>query len=260
MQKIKLKIIRILIIVAGIFIIAGIFLIVYFYQKKTVEKKIGVAEIQEESFQQVVSSPKTIISDRAINEKKEAELPAQFLLSVPFASQAPLGDWSEPYENACEEASIIMVKHYFNSQSLSKDQMKSEVDSSVVWQIDNWGEHLDLSAEKTLELSKNYFNLSGEVISNYSAKDIKKQISSGYPIIAPTAGRKLGNPNFRGAGPEYHMLVIIGYDDSRGIFITNDPGTRKGEKYVYKYETLLFAISGPKEDMGKKVIVLTKSN
>ena len=246
--------------ILGLLVIAGIFLIVYYYQKKLVEKNFGTSEIPEENFQQVVADQKTTISDRSVSEKKEVGLPAQFLLSVPFVPQAPYGDWAEPYENACEEASIIMVKRYLNDQSLSKDQMKSEIDSSVSWQIENWGSHFDLDAEKTLQLANDYFNLSGEVLTNYSIEEIKKKIASGYPIIAPSAGRKLGNPNFRGAGPEYHMLVIIGYDDSRGIFITNDPGTRKGEKYVYKYDILLSAISGPKEDMEKAVIVLTRSN
>jgi hypothetical protein len=36
------------------------------------------------------------------------------------------------------------------------------------------------------------------------------------------------------------MLVIVGYD-SNG-FITNDPGTRKGEGYRYSFATLMAAI------------------
>jgi len=54
------------------------------------------------------------------------------------------------------------------------------------------------------------------------------------------------------------MIVIIGWDDEKGIFITNDPGTRKGKSYVYKYQTVLDAISGPKENMEKAVVVLEK--
>jgi hypothetical protein len=191
-------------------------------------------------------------------EEKEVQLPASYLLSAQFASQAPFGDWSQPYQDACEEASIIITKHYLESKGLTKDEMKTEIDQSVNWQKEKWGVHKDLDAQMTLLLARQYFGLNGKVLAGYDTALIKKYISSGTPVIAPTAGRKLGNPNFTGTGPEYHMLVIIGYDDARGIFITNDPGTRKGEKYIYKYQTLLDAVSGPNENMTKELIVLKK--
>lgn len=183
-------------------------------------------------------------------------LPSKKLLQVAFAAQAPFGDWSEPYENACEEASIITVEHYLKDQGLSKSEMKTEIDVSVDWQIKNWGQHVDLNASETLKLATDYFKLRGKLIESVTAQAIKQEIVAGYPVIVPTAGRKLGNPNFRGAGPEYHMLVIKGYDDNQGVFITNDVGTRKGESYIYKYDVLMNAISGPREDMEKTVLVL----
>jgi hypothetical protein len=65
---------------------------------------------------------------------------------------------------------------------------------------------------------------------------------SGKLVIIPAAGRLLGNPNFSGQGPIYHMLVVRGFDNKTGEFITNDPGTRKGEGYRYKYSVLINAI------------------
>ena len=38
------------------------------------------------------------------------------------------------------------------------------------------------------------------------------------------------------------MLVIIGFDDKTGEFITNDPGTKRGAEFRYKYKILLNAI------------------
>lgn len=191
------------------------------------------------------------------NETAESPvIPTKKLLNVAFASQAPFGDWSEPYESACEEASIIMVERFLKNQILSKDQMKAEIDAAVAWQIQTWGGHNDLNADATLKLAQDYFKLSGQVIANPTVDDIKKLIANNQPVIVPAAGRKLGNPNFRGAGPEYHMLVVIGYDDENGIFVTNDPGTRKGESYIYKYDTIIQAISGPREDMVKELVVL----
>ncbi|MBU1911108.1 hypothetical protein KKG16_01695, partial [Patescibacteria group bacterium] len=79
---------------------------------------------------------------------------------------------------------------------------------------------------------------------------IKEELIKGNPIIIPAAGRDLDNPYFSGEGPWYHMLVIKGYDKKR--FITNDPGTRRGEGYKYEYSVLLNAVhdwTGIKEDI-----------
>ena len=55
------------------------------------------------------------------------------------------------------------------------------------------------------------------------------------------------------------MLVIIGYDHND--FITNDPGTRRGQEYRYNQDVLLNAIhnwTGIKEEtyLGKKVMMV----
>lgn len=245
-------------VILGLIIIAGIFFLVYFVQSKQKKSAVDIPAVtidQTNVFNQGSGSTTT-----EITKEPEAEpaTPTKYLLKVAFQSQAPFGDWSEPYENACEEAAIIIAEHYLQNKSLSKEQMKSEIDASVAWQMANWGKHSDLDADQTLKLAEDYFHLSGKVVGNYSLGDIKKYISLGVPALAPTEGQMLGNPNFRGAGPEYHMIVLIGYDDLQGIFITNDPGTRKGEKYIYKYQTVLDAISGPKKSMEKAVIILSK--
>jgi hypothetical protein len=238
--------------------IAGLFLIIYHLQFRVENEAAN--EVEPLSFDKIAEIEESNIVDGVPVEEKKPEvvLPSRFLLEVPFQSQAPYGDWSQPYQDGCEEASIVMVGRYFGNRSLTKEEMKSEIDSSVDWQIKNWGGHFDLDAEETLKLAKEYFNLSGGVVRNYDLDILKKYISEGTPIIAPTAGRMLENPNFTGEGPEYHMLVIVGYNDNQGVFIVNDPGTRKGESYIYKYQTVLNAISGPGIDMEKSVIVLEK--
>ena len=252
------KNIKLWFIVLGVVAIASVFLVVYFLQSRSKNKLAGISETSIDQTEVFNQSSGSGLSTVKTQEEEVRQLPGSFLLSVPFQSQAPFGDWSQPYQDGCEEAAIIIVEHYLDSSSLSKDQMKSEIDDAVAWQMANWGTHADLDADQTLTLAQNYFKLSGQVVRNYQLEDLKKYISSGLPIIAPTAGRQLGNPNFRGAGPEYHNIVIIGYDDSQGIFITNDPGTRNGKSYVYKYQTVLDAVSGPKEDLEKAVVLLNK--
>jgi uncharacterized protein YvpB len=69
---------------------------------------------------------------------------------------------------------------------------------------------------------------------------IKDELANGRPVIVGAAGKILPNPNFRNGGPNYHMLVVIGYD--KNGFITNDPGTRKGQDFRYSFSDLFNAI------------------
>ena len=89
---------------------------------------------------------------------------------------------------------------------------------------------------------------------------MKSALANGSPIIVPAAGRELANPNFTGAGPLYHMLVVRGYTDS--TFVTNDPGTRNGNGYVYKQKIIMDAMGdwngGDPANGAKVVIVVTK--
>jgi hypothetical protein len=251
---------NILTVLFGLLALFGVFFIIFWAQGKLRTKGtlsiVPTAIDQTDVFKNSNSGIGTEISNKEAPKKQS--LPSSFLLSVPFQPQAPMGDWSEPYENACEEASIIMVKYYFDQKELSKDTMKREIDNAVAWEIENWGGHRDLDAHATATLAKEYFGLSGKVVREYSTQYLEEIIHSGKPIIAPSAGRKLGNPNFRGIGPQYHMLVVIGYNNDKSLFITNDPGTRNGKSYVYNQKILSDAISGPEENMAKEILVLEK--
>ena len=91
-------------------------------------------------------------------------------------------------------------------------------------------------------------------------KQIKEQIAQNNPVILPAAGRELKNPNFKAPGPLYHMLVVRGWL-SDGRIITNDPGTRRGEGYIYDKSVLWDAIhdwNGGNVASGQKVMIVVK--
>jgi hypothetical protein len=160
---------------------------------------------------------------------------------VLFASQAPFANWDELHEEACEEAAMIMAVKYFKNEPLSPHIMEQGILNLVEWEKEN-GYKVDLSANETVEVLKNYFSQSSKIITDVTFETIKRKLLDGNLIIVPAAGRQLGNPNFTGEGPIYHMLVVRGYDDKTNEFITNDPGTRKGEGYRYKYQKLIDAV------------------
>ncbi len=169
----------------------------------------------------------------------EPTLPLKSDAPVPFASQAPLGDWGMPYQEACEEASMIMVAKYFKNEKLDSNIMDEEILKVVKWEEDN-GYPIDLTAAQTAEVLEKYFGLKSSLNKTVSEPEIKKNLVAGNLIIVPLAGRDIGNPYYNQPGPLYHMLVIRGYNQTE--FITNDPGTRRGEAYRYRYGDLLWAV------------------
>ena len=168
-------------------------------------------------------------------------IPTSGMLEVPFTTQAPFANWDALHEEACEEASLIMLYHYLNGTSIdSQSSADQEIIDLVNWETKN-GFAVDVTLQQLSDIAKKRFSMnSGRIITDISVESIKKEISAGNPVIVPAAGKLLPNPNFRNGGPKYHMLVIIGYDGED--FITNDPGTRNGKNFRYKYNDLINAI------------------
>lgn len=169
----------------------------------------------------------------------EPILPLKSDALVPFASQAPFGDWSMPYQEACEEASMIMVAKYFKNENLDANIMDQEILKLVKWEEDN-DYPIDLTVSEVVEVLDKYFGLKSSLNKTVSEPEIKKNLVAGNLIIVPLAGRDIGNPYYHQPGPLYHMLLIRGFDEDE--FITNDPGTRRGEAYRYRYGDLLWAV------------------
>ena len=160
---------------------------------------------------------------------------------VAFASQAPFGVWDDLHGETCEEAAMVMAVYHFRDKLLTAHTMEQALLSMVKWEETN-GYSIDVTAQETVEILKAYFDYSATLHTDVSVAAIKGELDQGNLIIIPAAGRELGNPYFTSPGPIYHMLVVRGYDEAKKEFITNDPGTRRGEAYRYSYQTLLSAI------------------
>lgn len=173
-----------------------------------------------------------------------ATLPAEINLDVPFASQAPFGNWDMPYQEACEEAAVIMAHYYFTGVSLTPEKMNEEILKLVDWEKKTFGFYEDTSGAETARMLTEYFGRT-KVSVRYGAdvtiESIKRQVAAGHPVILLAAGRLLPNPNFKQPGPLYHALVVRGYTKN-GLIITNDPGTHNGKNFLYAPDALLNAI------------------
>lgn len=178
-----------------------------------------------------------------VPETSLPDIPREKLLAVPFTPQAPHANWDMPYQEACEEASVIMVAAYYAREQgvIDSDEADRRIRDIVRFQQDRYGFYEDTSATETARLFEEYYpDFTADVLPVRGPEDIKRFIAMGVPVILPADGKALPNPHFRNGGPVYHMLVVRGYTDDR--FITNDPGTKFGERFLYTYDGLLNAV------------------
>lgn len=144
-------------------------------------------------------------------------------LKMEFTSQAPEGNWGEPWYNDCEEVSIAMIDSYYNNRILTKAVAKKEILRIVAIKEKAYGSSFDENADKMADIINNFLNWKAWVAENPTIEEIKEQIDNGHPVLALTDGRLLDNRYYTTS--EYHVFVISGYDDDKGVFITQDAGT-----------------------------------
>ncbi len=188
-------------------------------------------------------------------------IPSSYLLDVPFTSQAPSGDWSSPYSEACEEAILVMLSHWKAGTSFSVTQVEDEIQSIVQWELANYGHHEDTAMAETANTASQYEGLKVKVSRTVTINRLKQLVSEGKPVIVPVYGKALGNPHFLNGGPDYHVVLLVGYEGTD--FIVHDPGTRYGENYHYNVDIFYNAIhdlTDPESNIanGEKAIVVVQ--
>ena len=186
------------------------------------------------------------------NTVARSEIPSRMNLAVPFTSQAPEKNWEQPWQDACEEAAVLMLDAYYKGYNLSPLFAKDEILKMVAWENAR-GWQYSIEIQKVKQLMGEYFGYDSklgnkeikklgefQIIENPTVEQLKQSIAAGHPVLVVADGKALPNPHFRNGGPVYHALIIRGYTEDS--FITNDPGTWRGENFVYKYEDLMNAI------------------
>lgn len=162
-------------------------------------------------------------------------------LDVPYTSQAPERNWEQPWQDACEEASALMLDAYYQHYGLSPLAAKDELQKIIAWETERgWGNSIGAAQIKIL--LEDYFKIKRPVriVTNPSVEQIKKFLAAGHPVIAVVSGRTLPNPFYSNGGPVYHVLVIRGYTKDK--FITNDPGVNRGKNFVFKISDVMNAL------------------
>ncbi|MCX6780661.1 MAG: C39 family peptidase [Candidatus Magasanikbacteria bacterium] len=164
---------------------------------------------------------------------------AATILSVPFTPQAPQNQWrTQPFQDACEEASIIMIDAFYHNKILTPKNVRAQILDYINYENHQYGFNKDTNAIMTSKLINEHSGFWTHLVENASTDDIKNQIDAGYPVIFSAYTPTLRNPHYSRSVNPYHVFVITGYDDTTHEFITNDPGTNAGKNYRYSFETL----------------------
>ena len=177
-------------------------------------------------------------------EVRNGVLPEKVLIDVPFTSQAPFGNWADERQDyGCEEASILMSVYWAEGKELTPKIAEEEIIAISEFEKKVYGNFYDTSAADTLKVLQTYFGyVNARVAYDIDVDDIKAELAGGNVVVVPINGRLLENPYFTPPGPPKHKIVIRGYDDVTGEFITNDPGTKRGEGYRYSYAVMKRAL------------------
>jgi hypothetical protein len=156
--------------------------------------------------------------------------------------QAPFNIWDDKHDDACEEASALMLSNYWaGRRSLTRQEMEDQILALIDYELEVFGTYKDTDAAQTVQLMRDFLGMERvAVLPVNSIDDIRRQIAAGRPVILPADGKALKNPNFRNGGPPYHMLVVKGYTEDN--IIVNDPGTRRGANWLYTNEIIMESV------------------
>jgi len=227
-------------------------------QLNTVERKIDQSIEQIEDVREtIIPQPTKILSNGQ---------PDKFLIESTFVPQSPKKNWDQPWQDACEEAALLIVHYFYKNQNPNIDQIESDILKMIEFEEEQ-GFTKDVNLQEMALISEDYLGYSTKIISP-NIKIIKEYLLKNIPIVVPANGKILfkENPYFSSGGPYYHNLVILGYDDKKQEFIVHDVGTQHGAYFRYSYDLLIESIhdfpdSKNKEDINsgpKQVLLLLK--
>jgi len=225
----------------------------YFYKQQTYQKEEVPAAV--EITKVTATQEKTSSTQQAVPEEK-IKVPSSLNLKMTFYSQAPFGDWDYPWQEACEEATLLLIANAYYDHDWTREEFRDEILKMVEWQNEKFGYYKDTTAAEITRILSEYLNLQSITHKDPTYEQVQRILMKGHLIVGLFAGKELGNPFYTDGGPPYHAMVLKGYKEGKKI-ITADVGTRRGEDYVFTWDRLYSAMHDfdvPIQN-GEKVII-----
>lgn len=153
-------------------------------------------------------------------------------LAVPYVSQVPDGKWVAPWDEACEESSILMIdRFYAQEDSLVVPETKKPLQEMIDWEKVTFSNYEDTDAEQTVQLIEAKASFQARIERNPTLEEIKRELDAKHPVMAFVNMYQLYKET--DLGDSFHVFVINGYDDATQEFIVQDPA-RSWKRYSYE--------------------------
>jgi len=177
-------------------------------------------------------------------------------LGVPFVTQIPDGRWVKPYSEACEESSIVMIDAYYAGETgtIGSKTSKQRMQPYFDYQNELYGDNDDSDAWRTADMVYSTArNFRAEVVEYPTMNDIQTELRAGRPVMTFHHGYSLQNKliPFSDTPSSFHVVVLVGYDDSRKQFIVHEPGMREGGFYRYDYDVIMNSMTDYNHETGE---------
>jgi len=181
--------------------------------------------------------------------------PPKYLIKTEFVEQAPEKNWDQPWQDACEEATLLTVDFYYQNKKATPSSVRQAILDMIDYETKQGFSH-DINLTQMAQVASAYLGYQTKIINDPTLLQIKQFLLENTPVIIPANGKTLfaENPNFNQGGPYYHNLTILGYDDKSSQFIVHDVGTRRGAYFRYSYSLLLESIHDLPSSFDKKEI------
>lgn len=200
----------------------------------------------------VVSGPVKASATPALSPTLTAAptpLPASVFVKVPYTSQSPYAQWGagDPHQEYCEAAALLMVSQYFKGDR--RDHIPPAEADAGMGQIvsverKDFPGVLDLPLSDMASVGNQLWGLTPSV-APVGPTEIERSLANGRPVVVPVMTHGANGERiapFYGAVNVYHVIVLTGYDASKGLFYANDAGFMQGQNYAYTWATLSTAI------------------
>ena len=195
------------------------------------------------------SPPPSTTSAASSTPATPTPLPTSVLVKVPFTSQSPFNQWGagNVHEEYCEAAALLMVGDFFKGDSRSKIP-PAEADGAMgqIVSVERrmFPGVLDLPLSSIGSVGTQLYGLN-PTVAPVDLDAIERNLAQGRPMIIPVMthganGQKISP--YYGTVNVYHVIVLIGYDNAKGLLYTNDAGFMEGQNYAYTWSTLSTAI------------------
>jgi Peptidase_C39 like family len=168
-------------------------------------------------------------------------IPEELNLDIQFYSQAPYGDWNYPWQEACEEASALLVANAYFERHWSVLEFNNELLLLIDWEKVAFGSYEHTNVRQTAQIFDDYLKLKTVIHEDPTFEDVQQILANGHLIVMTFSGKEINNPFYSNGGPVYHAMVIKGYTKDRKL-VVHDVGTKRGEDYVYTWDVIESAL------------------